>query len=400
MFNKTIENLTFEDIEWLVQNGVTEDQSFEYKRETWGGTDANKKEMLKDIVSMANRYGGYIIIGVEEDGEAGKASGINHIPDAENERDRILSSLLANTQPRLQSVKIRVLTNNEINVMAISIPNSFKKPHMITFTGINQFWVRHDRQKMLMSIDEIKEAVINTVNITKDVNLFIAERKQNIIEEVNNEPFMVIGSYPVLSEKEMIDVTDSQLREYIKHSPIIRERGVNFSFTYSQPRPSFYGLSIGGGDDFRKIELHRNGYLEGRVLLSNYLEHKTAILSNQNPPENEAPVIRNWAVVEYLFSFTKQLKQIYSYYGYDGQIFIFCSLYNIKDFGLREFKESSYYGGSHDLSRWPKDRLEIDTLVFTEVDDVKIAKTFGDRIWQSFGFEKEPYFENGIFTLV
>ena len=398
MFNKTIENLTFEDIEWLVQNGVTENQNLEYKREPWGNTDASKKEMLKDIVSMANRYGGYIIIGVEEGGEAGKASGINNIPDAENERDRILSSLLANTQPRLQSVKIRVLTSNGINVMAISVPNSFKKPHMITFTGINQFWVRHDRQKMLMSIDEIKEAVVNTVNITRDVNLFIAERKQNIIKELNAEPVMVIGSYPISAEKEMIDVADSQLREYIKHPPIIREHGANFSFNYSQPHPSFYGLSMGGGDDYRKIELHRNGYLEGRVMLSNSLVHKTDVLSNQNPPENEAPVIRNWAVVEYLFSFTRQLKQIYSYYGYDGQVFIFCSLYNIKDFGLREFKEGSY-GGFHDLSRWPKDRLEIDTLVFTEIDDVKIAKTFGDRIWQSFGFEKEPYFENGIFSL-
>lgn len=391
MFNKTIENLKFEDIEWLVQNGVTENQNLEYKREVWGNTDANKKEMLKDIVSMANRYGGYIIIGIEEESETGKAGAINNIPDAESEKDRILSSLFANTQPRLQSVKARVLTSNNINVLVISVPNSFKKPHMITFTGINQFWVRHDRQKMLMSIDEIEEAVIYTVNLTKNVGSFFRNRRSDIVQEIGNEPIMVIGIYPISAEKEMVDVSDTRLREYLKEPPIIRHNGVNFEFTYSTPQPSYHGLFVGGGDDYRKVELYRNGYLEGQVNISYFLRDGTTQFGNQDQLETEAPIIYNWAIVELLFSLSKQAKQIYSYLGYDGQIFVNCSFFNIKDMGLRQYRPGSI-GGFRDLARWRKNNLEILPLVFTEIDDVKIAKTIGDRIWQSFGFECEPFF--------
>jgi len=177
MFNKTIDNLIFEDIEWLIQNSVTEDQRLEYKREVWGNSEANKKEMLKDIVSMANRYGGYIIIGVVE-GDKGEAVGLKNIPEAEARRDEILSSVFANTQPRLQSVKIRIISKDETTIMIISVPNSFKKPHMITFSGINQFWVRHDRQKMPMSIDEIQESIINTIDLTKNIDLFFNKRNK------------------------------------------------------------------------------------------------------------------------------------------------------------------------------------------------------------------------------
>jgi hypothetical protein len=53
----------------------------------------------------------------------------------------------------------------------------------------------------------------------------------------------------------------------------------------------------------------------------------------------------------------------------------------------------------HNLARWTKDDLEIGPLVFTDIDEVTIAKTLGDRIWQSFGFEYEPYFKDGVFTL-
>jgi len=396
MFNKTIDDLTFEDIEWLVQNNVTEDQRLEYKREVWGGSEANKKEMLKDIVSMANRYGGYIIIGIAE-GDKGEAVNLNNIPDAEARKDEILSSLFANTQPRLQSVKIRIISRDETTIMVVSVPNSFKKPHMITFSGINQFWVRHDRQKMPMSIDEIQESIINTIDITKNMDLFFDKRKKEIKSRLDIKPFIVIGASPVAIGGEIIDIADTQLRELLKKAPNIRGGGVNFEFNYSQPHPSYYGLTIRDTNDYKEMNLYRNGYLEGQIDLTTMLEDD--LIRDETAPMKKQPIIRNWIIMEAIFSFTKQLKQIYSHIGYNGQIYIYCDFYNIKNFGIRKFQEDASISLMLNLARWTKDDLEIGPLVFTDIDEVTIAKTLGDRIWQSFGFEYEPYFKDGVFTL-
>jgi len=393
MFNKIIENLEFEDINWLISNQIEENQNLEYKRELWGDTVGGKKERLRDIVSMANGYGGYIIIGIEEDG-SGRASSIMNVQDAEEKKVSILSSLFANTQPRLQSVKIRILTNDEISVsvMVINVPNSFKKPHMITFEGANKFWIRHDSQKMLMSIEEIKSAVVATINITNEIDSFFAKRKLEAMAHTGMHPTLVIGASPAAVEQEMVDVSDARLRELLKESPEIRRAGANFRFT-EEPHPSYSGLYV-GNEHSRKIELHRNGYLEGKLNLTDMMERQ-----GEASDDIEMPIVMNWVIMETVYSFTRQIKQIYSYLGYDGPVYIFCSLYNVANLGLREYAYDVHGITNRSLERWSQENLEIDTLVFTEINEINIAKTIGDRIWQSFGFENEPYFKDNIFTL-
>lgn len=384
MFNKTIDDLTFADVERLVQNSVTEDQRLEYKREAWGNSEANKKEMLKDIVSMANRYGGYIIIGLSE-GDNNEAISFSNIPDAEAKKDEILSSLFANTQPRLQSVKIKILSKEDITIMVVSIPNSFRKPHMITFTGINQFWIRHDRQKMPMTIDEIQESIINISNTTKEIKSSFVIQKRIIELNSNNQPTLAIGVSPMPRDNEIIDILDNELREILTNDQSERQGGVSFNFSREKAHPSYSGLSI-GSHDFRRIDLHRNGYIQATSKL--YLNE-----------DIDPPIMYGWAILELIFKFTQKLKHVYDHIGYDGSICIFCSLYNISNFGLYPYQDGSMGNRSHYLSRWDQKNLEIDDLVFTEIDENKITKIIGNRIWQSFGFDEAPYFKDGIFIL-
>jgi len=67
----SIENLDFnsiyeKDIQSLYDNGVPEGLYHEYKLEIYGNSDKDKKELLKDISSFANSFGGHLFIGVEE----------------------------------------------------------------------------------------------------------------------------------------------------------------------------------------------------------------------------------------------------------------------------------------------------------------------------------------------
>jgi len=383
--NKTFDDISMQDIQTLVENGVHENQNLEYKKVMWdldesigGGHDEKKREMLKDISAMANRNGGYFIIGIEEGGD-GQALKIHNVVDAENQRDRLLSSLLTNISPRIPGIQIKCVGTEEEKTLILHVPNSFRKPHMITFGGYNQFWARHDRQKSPMSIDEIEDAVINTVNITKNTETFFSERKKEILSEIDDLPAMVMGVYPVGAEKEIVDVADPQLREFLKRPPRARSDGVNFVFNYCSPQPSYYGLSVGEGD-LRKVDLHRNGYLEGRVMVSSFVEKETNTMTN-------------WAIVEYLYCFIKEVKQIYAHLGFDGQTLIYFSFYNIFGYCLK--KKLSTWNIPGELGVWHKSNLEIKPITFMGLDEVKVTKIIADRIWQSFGFDNEPFIVDG-----
>ena len=48
---------------------VAESERLEFKREAYGRADDDVREFLKDISSMANAAGGFLLIGVDADAE-------------------------------------------------------------------------------------------------------------------------------------------------------------------------------------------------------------------------------------------------------------------------------------------------------------------------------------------
>jgi len=97
IFNKPIENLSQGHLQSLRDNKVSERQNIEYKGRVYEKNDEEIREMLRDITAMANSYGGYIFLGIKQDDENNGLPvdiiGIDS-PEAEKERDRILSSCL------------------------------------------------------------------------------------------------------------------------------------------------------------------------------------------------------------------------------------------------------------------------------------------------------------------
>jgi predicted HTH transcriptional regulator len=154
---KKFSDLQIEDLQRLVNDQVQETDIIEYKREMYGNSDAEKREMLKDITSMANHRGGYLLIGIDENDEGVPTKIVGIEPGKHDER--ITSCYLDNVDKRILGLAIRdIPLDNGRVVIVISIPESINAPHMVTQTGLNQFWKRHGRQKDKMTIDEIGEA--------------------------------------------------------------------------------------------------------------------------------------------------------------------------------------------------------------------------------------------------
>jgi len=318
IFNKPIENLSQGHLQSLRDNKVSERQNIEYKGRVYEKNDEEIREMLRDITAMANSYGGYIFLGIKQDDENNGLPvdiiGIDS-PEAEKERDRILSSCLANIEPRLSGLKIQPIPiSNGRSVLVIFIPRGIRSPHMIVFKGLNQFWIRHDRQKSKMAIEEIRDAFLKSEDIISEIRDFLNKRQKEILEEIGDTPFHVIGTVPIMLKDEIIDITDNNIRGFLRNPP---DQGDNWKllFQYDNPRPTLYGLKI-GDSGYLLVMLFRNGYYEMRAPID--------IIKDDR---GEQSIINPWALVGYTVNYYRALRFLGNYLGFEGSYISFLSLY-------------------------------------------------------------------------
>jgi len=381
IFQKRFDDISEVDIQNLIDTKYEERQTIDYKKETYGGGDAAKKEMLKDISSFANAQGGYLIIGVEDD-KNGIPIKVNDIEDAEKERERIERSYLSNFEPRVSGLKSKVIkTNKGENIILFLIPNSFRKPHMITFQGLNQFWIRHNKNKFLMSIEEIRESCSRTENIWKNIRDFLDEREKEIIEEIADEPCFVIGSSTSILNENIVDIRDVGIRDFLNNPPgQTRDCNLNFRQYGSLATPTLFGLKIGDPND-SSIELFRNGYYELKIFhdfISSKIEGEFYFLT---------PRIISWTINYY-----RAVAKLAEILGISQTIITFLSIFNIQNIILKEFIEDPIWSLLPTKKpKWPKKHLKITPRQIFSLDNPDIeAKRMLDLIWNAFRFEKAP----------
>lgn len=371
----------------LVDQSVQERQNIEYKRQAYGRSDSETKEILKDISSMSNASGGYLFLGIrEDDNNAGMPEEIVGIDNAEQERDRVLSSCLSSIEPRIPGLKAQVVNNEDssLSVLTIFIPKSTRAPHMVTYKGHNKFWVRHDRQKSMMSTDEIGQAFLRTSNITQDVYQFIKERRSNLLQSIVGEPSIVMGATPLMVKDEIVDINDEQIRNLLSNAPNQRQNGWHLSFNGQPAKPTLNGLRVQDND--RTVELFRNGYFEMRIKKSRFIDETK---QNDGTRLNYS-IFKSYAIAEYPVSFFNLLKGLAGYLGLEGQFVVFLSLFYIKNFALPDDIDylSNYIA-------WDEPHLELPPvqIALNQIADIN-AKFFVDRVWHAFEFDKCPFFNN------
>src|SRR5688500_2218946 len=131
MIEKPTQQILTIDIESLVASGRPEDRTIEYKRDLPGTSDDEKKEFLKDVSAFANALGGDILYGVDErDGVPTAAPGAT-IPNFDELRLRLQSSLHSNLDPRLPAVDIEQVGGfSNGSVLIVRAYQSWRAPHM------------------------------------------------------------------------------------------------------------------------------------------------------------------------------------------------------------------------------------------------------------------------------
>lgn len=144
------------DVQELIEAQVPEGLRLDYKRASYGKSEADRKELLKDVSAFANSQGGHLVIGVDETGGvATDVVGIDIDPDAEILRiEQILRSAI---DPPIPGIRIRAISlASGKAVLLLRIPRSWNLPHRVTFQGINRFYLRHSAGVHEPSLGELR----------------------------------------------------------------------------------------------------------------------------------------------------------------------------------------------------------------------------------------------------
>lgn len=178
---------TVQDLENLIAGKIEENINLEYK-----SADAltDKKEIAKDVSSMANSAGGLIIYGIKEYDEADK----NHLPEKITPIDRTRYSrewfeqvIHSNISPKVEGLIIHPVQLDNISEAAfvVEIPQS-NTAHQCTSTF--RYYKRHNFIAEPMLDYEIRD-ILNRIKHPLIILNFSIEKKTSIMTE---DPFSTI----------------------------------------------------------------------------------------------------------------------------------------------------------------------------------------------------------------
>lgn len=383
---KRLSDLQEQDVRRLVDDQVQERDSVEYKRDMYGSSDDEKREMLKDITSMANHRGGYIVIGVQADAEGIPTSLIG--VDTGNHVERIRNSCLDNIDGRIVGLDIEdvSLGSNRV-VIVIAIPESMNAPHMVTYKGLNQFWKRHGRQKERMTTREIGEAFDRRLSNLNRLDRFLFGRRTQILEDIGEKTYMVIASAPALLLDEVIlSVHDDNLRDLIRQIP--KWSASVGTISCGQPYPTINGLRADNNTPYWSgaapaigdyIEVFTNGFIEYGKLLMQAGQSRAYLASVSDTGS--------------IVNFMRFIQEVYSQYLPLRSLIVNFTIYNAKDMYLAVRSGSP----EDDKSvRWQKQHLELGKFYTHDisVESKLLAKAICDRLYQAFNRERCNLFDD------
>ena len=181
--NKPLTAITEDDLRQLITDQEAESQAIDYKKGLFLDAEPSRHEFRCDVSSFANASGGHLIIGMDEkEGFPTNLCGMD-IPNPEAFKTRIDEVLQSKITPRIPGCVPHVISlKGGKSAAVIRIPQSFNKPHQITFNKDDyQFWSRRSAGKYRLAIDELRSIITQADTLTAKIREFRSERIGNLM---------------------------------------------------------------------------------------------------------------------------------------------------------------------------------------------------------------------------
>jgi hypothetical protein len=150
--DKSLEDVSDDEIRELVSRHVAERQYLAFKVEFDHNLPDAAPKLLRHVVSFANGGGGYLILGIRDDGH-GRAQKFDGLQgNVDSTVKRIRSLCLEYLDPRISGLEIdRPVVDGHVVVL-------IRVPHMMKYKNATEFWSRYQDGKAQMTREEIREA--------------------------------------------------------------------------------------------------------------------------------------------------------------------------------------------------------------------------------------------------
>jgi Putative DNA-binding domain len=373
------------DLLELIDTGVPEGQTIEYKSAPYGKTDADKREFLKDVTAFANTKGGHLVIGMRaNDGVASQLVPITEAID--EEKLRMEQLLQSGIEPRLYSIEIGEVIADGGKVLVLRIPKSWNAPHRVTAQNSNRFYARNSAGVYEPSTQELREMFNAASELSRRIEEFRNNRLKELskiglpIPKLNEQASLVmhIVPYSSFSASQGIDLR------------AIRNYGNGFSpmgGSSTSHRYNFHGLVRFrvGPISHGYTQVFRTGAVEAT---------KFDISTEQSAPPFIRLVVCN-QIIEGMDSYLGELK----YLGVQCPITIMLTFQNVAG----KFLGSNSGQGEHG-DEITESNLSLPPCTIEEypakLEIARILRPAFDAFWNAAGYESCPHYDqNGNWIL-
>jgi hypothetical protein len=256
----------------LVDERIEEDAHLEFKQALPDATDEGRVEFLKDASAFANTNGGILLYGIAEvEGRASKIIGVTH-NSADSTIRRLEETFTSGVEPRVGGVIFRCVSCSEGDVVAMLVPRSLAAPHMVTRRQTGQFWMRGNRGKGLMSVSQIRQAMLAATEWERAASGFRDARLHRIrtgqgLRGIPADGVVVLHVLPLGGPRDRVDLP----RATPKWEAALFPGGTASSQGFVA-RPNADGWLASTGQGERHVQIFRDsGGLEARFDLKGFM---------------------------------------------------------------------------------------------------------------------------------
>jgi hypothetical protein len=419
---RSIDHITDDEIRTLVSEHIAERRHLEFKLTIDHHDDDDRLETLLDISSIANGGGGYVFVGVRDDGR-GRAQVFGNPGDTARIARSLRDLCLEQIEPRIDGLEIRERIVDGHPLVIVRVPVSGRTPHMVTYQEGTHFWSRYEDGKRAMTYAEIHtsftEDLLNRrLSIIEGAIGGLAQageggaRRQELLglirageplarlaayageelSQANAEAFRAtIGELPAFYlsatpealNRRAVDVDQDQVRTLFRQAPDSRPTGWVVTNRYADIERFAEGIRYRRHTlEVGALELLTNGHMTYSCILGESFYWR-------QPPEEVARRPRLWpfAVIEYPVSFLKLFRAIADLSRLQQPFHIRVEYYNIRghllppgpptDFGFIRGHEAVPYPHQNLAVPAVVARIEPDALAYNLVRDVYAAFGYG-----------------------
>lgn len=416
MFIKHVSELKYSDIEDLIENRKEkEGYTLDYKEALNSNIDIAKKDLAKDVSSFANSYGGYLILGVTDNGQI---VGVEKTIQNKRIDEWINQVLNTNVEPQLFyfDPNIIPIPGSEKVIVVIYIPESTKKPHYAS--EWHHYFIRINDRSKKANHNQIRDMFEFSRNRTDEFNDFL--KRRNLFDEDSPEfgltrntkkiysdypekigspkPLVIFSLIPKYPSDDKLNLEISEFKNWLYlnssgYNPLVNQKlytiddnleikldGIVLNnFTYSKGITSYF-------------EILNNGYIE--------VGFSTTFCPILNMKHKEGVIksIFQGGIISYELLLLDFAQKFYNYIKYYDEVLIQISFVNVLDFAICDFARGygiQVFGIPSVNSQHNNFKLlhKFKPSTLTSDDKLSIANNHSKKISRAFGNESDSLFE-------